>query len=162
MKLEQIYDKTERKFAEICIKRKQILIHSNRDQDIYEHWDWKITNPKTNQISLVDVKGARKKSRSDISPNYDITWLELMNVRGSVGWLKGKADFIAFEQEDHFLLVKRLDLLNWIKGKITNKEIVRHTNQALYRWYRRLGRKDIITLVNISDIKANVKFWKLA
>ena len=160
MNLEQIYDKTERKFAEICIKHKHQLVHSNKDQDMYEHWDWKITNPKTNQISLVDVKGARKKSRSDIYPNYDITWLELMNVRGNVGWLKGKADFIAFEQEDHFLLVKRSDLLDWVKGQITNREIVHHTNQALYRWYRRLGRKDIVTLVNISDIKANVKFWK--
>ena len=162
MKLEQIYDQTEKKFAEICIKHKHHLVHANKEQDMYEHWDWKITNPKTNQISLVDVKGARKKSRSDDSPNYDITWLELVNVRGDLGWLKGKADYIAFEQENYFLIVKRLDLLGWLRNKITNKEIVRNTNEALYRWYRRSGRKDIITMVKIEDIKKNMKYWEFS
>ena len=83
---------SERWFGEICIKKHISITHSEEEEDMKEHWDWKANN------SLVDVKGARKDARSDSSLNFDITWLEVTNVRGDPGWLKGKADFIAFEQ----------------------------------------------------------------
>lgn len=152
--LDKIYDKTEKKFAKICLDKGFKLKHSNKEEDINEHWDWKVND------SLVDVKGARKKTRSDKLPNYNITWLEITNVRGNIGWLKGKADFIAFEQKDYFLIVKREDLFNWLKSKITNKQIVTNPEKAMYRLYRRRGKKDLVSMVQIKDIKNDLKCWK--
>jgi hypothetical protein len=152
---------SEKKFAEICIKRNYEISHADRKQDIEEHWDWKVINPnKGGKITLVDVKGARKKSRKDDGVDFEITWLEVKNVRGNKGSLLGNADLIAFEQEKYFLLVKREDLRAWLKKKITNKKIVTDPRKALYRFYRRENRQDIISLVSIKDIERDLKCWK--
>lgn len=160
MNLQNIKNEAERKFAQLCINRKYKLLRATRNQDIYEHWDFKITNPKTKKSSLVDVKGAKKINRSDFKLDYNIAWLELQNVRGEKGSLKGKADFIAFEQKNHFLIVKRIDLLDWIESKAI-KLFVTQSSKAKYRYYQRPGRKDIITLVDIADIKKDLKHWNL-
>lgn len=153
-------DKAERRFSEICRFKNYAISHATRDEDIYEHWDWKITNPITKKVSLVDVKGARKKSRSDSKLDYGITWLEFKNVRGKNGSLLGKADYIAFEQKDYFLIVQRTDLLSWAKSKITNESFVEYSRDAKYRYYQRYGREDVITMVIINDIKKDLKCWK--
>jgi len=159
--LDSARNDSEKKFAEICIKKKFKVLHATREQDIEEHWDWKVINPnKSGKETLVDVKGARKKTRRDDGVDWGITWLEVKNVRGNLGSLLGKADFIAFEQEKGFLLIKREDLRGWLKKKVLNKKIVNDPKKALYRFYRRRGRKDIITLVNIEDIKMDLKFWR--
>jgi hypothetical protein len=155
-------DKSELRFSEICGSKNYQINHATRDQDIYEHWDWQITNPKTQKVSLVDVKGARKKSRSDPKLDYNITWLELKNVRGKDGSLLGKADYIAFEQKDYFLIVRRDDLLTWVKSKITQEEFVEYSRDAKYRYYQRYGRQDVITMVAISDMKKDLKYWKFS
>lgn len=157
-----MYDKAEKRFEEICLSKNLKVIHSTKNQDMHEHWDWKITNPKTNKVSLIDIKGARKKSRSDNKLDYNITWLELRNVHGEKGSLLGKADYIAFEQKDYFLICKRKDLVSWMKSKITNKKFVQYSREAMYRYYQRYGRKDVITMVVISDIKKDLQHWKFA
>lgn len=155
-------NESEIRFKEICLSKKYKIIHATKDEDIYEHWDWQIINPKTKKVSLVDVKGARKKSRSDNKLDYNITWLEIKNVRGENGSLFGKADYIAFEQKDYFLIVKRVDLIFWIKSKITDKNFVKYSKDAKYRYYRREGRQDIITMVVISDIERDLNCWKFS
>ena len=162
MNLNSVYDKAEKKFARICLSKNFKIIHATKNQDIYEHWDWKIINPNTNKISLVDVKGARKKSRSDNELDYKITWLELRNVHVKKGSLLGKADYIAFEQKNYFLICKRTDLISWLKLKVTNKTLVEYSREAMYRYYQRYGRKDIITMVVINDIKKDLKHWEFA
>ena len=56
-----MYDKAEKRFEKICLSKNLKVVHSTKNQDMKEHWDWKITNPRTNKVSLIDVKGARKK-----------------------------------------------------------------------------------------------------
>ena len=73
---------SEANFSLACQKKGLETTQATRQQDVNEHWDWKIYNPKTKKTSLVDVKGARKKSRSDAKLDYNITWLEFKNVRG--------------------------------------------------------------------------------
>lgn len=162
MNLDSIYNNTEKEFAQICLNKKYSLTHATRDEDIYEHWDWKIKNPKSGKTSLVDVKGARKKSRSDNELDFNITWLELKNVRGKDGSLLGKADYIAFEQQGYFLIVERISLLSWVQGKVTNKKFVEYSRDAKYRYYQRHGRQDVITMVFISDIKKDLEYWKFS
>lgn len=159
--LDQARDKSEKKFAELCLAKNLQVVHATKNQDMYEHWDWKVTNPNTKKVSLIDVKGARKKSRSDTKIDYDITWLEFKNVRGNSGSLWGKADYIAFEQKEYFLICKRTDLINWLKGKIINKTFVNYSKDAMYRYYQRIGRQDVITMVRIKDIEQDLNCGKL-
>lgn len=121
---------SEIRFRDICLKHDLPISKSNRNEDIYEHWDFRVKN------SLVDVKGLKKISRSDSDFNFDTTWVEIQNVRGDLGWLKGKADFIAFEQKEYYLITRRLDLLYWLRQKITNYKFVQSPKQALYRLYQ--------------------------
>jgi hypothetical protein len=74
----------------------------------------------------------------------------------------GKADYIAFEQKDHFLIVRRGDLLSWVKSKVTNQEFVKYSRDAKYRYYQRHGRQDLITMVVISDIKKDLECWEFS
>jgi len=148
-------NRSEKRFSDLCLSKKYKVLKSTKDQDIKEHWDFKVNN------SLIDVKGAKKISRSDDEYNYEIAWLEVQNVRGDIGWLKGKADFIAFEQKDFFLIVKREDLLNWLRTKVTNTKMVSSSKKALYRLYQRNGRKDIIIMAKIKDFAKDLKTWKL-
>lgn len=152
---------SEQSFMDACKDIGLFVQEATKEQDMKEHWDVKVINPKTKKQSLVDVKGARKKSRSDESLDYDITWLEYKNTYGSDGSLFGKADDIAFEQKDHFLICNRKDLINWLDKKITNKDLVYNSRDADYRIYQRKGRRDQITRVLIKDIKNEVKYRTL-
>ena len=146
---------SEKRFQDLCLKKGFQIKKSSNDEDIHEHWDFKVNN------SLVDVKGLKKTSRSDNDFNHDETWIEFQNVRGNKGWIKGKADFIAFERMDYFLITRRIDLLEWCRSKIKDLYLVSQPNQALYRLYQRKGRKDIISIIKIKDFMKDIKCWKL-
>lgn len=147
-------NQSEKRFQKLCTKNNLCIQKANREQDIYEHWDFRVNK------SLVDVKGAKKISRSDEKYNYEIAWLEIQNVRGDIGWLKGKADFIAFEQKEYYIIVRREDLLNWLRNKIVDKNLVHSSKDALYRLYQRKHRKDIISMVKIKDFIKDIRYWK--
>lgn len=118
---------------------------SSREEDMFGHYDFVIAgNIK------VDVKGAKKINRWDKEPNHEIHYVEFKNVRGCDGWVLGKADYIAFEYNDTFLLVKRLALKELCLNKIKSNEIL--NVKRLYQYYRREGREDVITLVPTKDI----------
>lgn len=118
---------------------------SDREEDMFGHYDFIIAD----RIK-VDVKGAKKINRWDEEPNHEIHYVEFTNVKGNDGWVLGKADYIAFEYNDTFLLVKRLALKELCLNKIKSKEIL--NVKRLYQYYRREGREDIITLVPTKDI----------
>lgn len=146
---------SEKKFYDTCVSRNWSIEKASKHQDMHEHWDFKVRD------SLIDVKGPKKTSRHDACFNYNETWIELQNVRGQKGWLRGKADYIAFEHIDHFLIVNRQDLLNWCKNKIETSSFVASPKEALYKLYRRKNRKDIISIIKIKDFQKDIKTWKL-
>lgn len=117
---------------------------ATREQDMFEHWDLMVDGIK------YDVKTQKKLNRSDKEP-ASILWIELQNVRGDIGWLKGKADKIAFLLDRQFIIVDREKLFDWIKTNITNLEV--QFFKEYKRWYQRRGRKDIITYIYPSDIE---------
>ena len=52
---------------------------------------------------------------------FDITYLEIIGITGKDGWLLGKADYIAFQQKNHFIYFKII-FLDWFflqVGQIT-------------------------------------------
>jgi hypothetical protein len=121
------------------------VIHSGKKQDIEEHWDVEIDGKK------FDVKGLKKISRNDTDKNEFYHFIEIRNVNGNQGWMYGKADFIAFETHDYWVIVDRLKLRDYIEGKVS-KTLVKTPDESLYCCYRREGRLDIITMVKTIDL----------
>jgi hypothetical protein len=125
------------------------VLKSSKEDDMYNHIDI-IWTYKNNSYSF-DIKGAKKASRSDYVPDYNIHWIELQNVRGNLGWLYGKADYIAFETLDDWLVVKRTDIINLIDKKVIDKLISKSKN--FYTYYQRDNRQDIVVKVPTDDLR---------
>lgn len=122
---------------------------ASKEDDMYNHIDiiWKY---KGKEYSF-DIKSAKKVSRSDNIPNYEINWIELQNVRGNLGWLYGKANYIAFETFTNWLIVRRRDIINLIDLKVVDRTISK--SKDFYTCYQRDGRQDIIVKVPTSDLE---------
>ena len=129
-------------------------IASTRKQDMFEHWDVKGTLPSLREkvILKFDVKGQKKENRSDKSYMNSSTWIELKNVQGKAGWASGKADYIAFNRMQEWLLVDRKELLNFTEEKI--KSLGFKEGKELYHVYTRAGKKDVIVKVLFEDLES--------
>lgn len=132
----------EEKFAEF-IKKYGETSSSTRTEDINEHWDVKL------DIKF-DVKALKKVRRSDEHPDENIHWVELRNVNGDKGWLYGDADYFVFETDDYWLVVEKENLQKFISEKC--KEKIKTEEPALYKFYTRKDRKDVVTLVKTIDL----------
>jgi len=126
---------------------------ADKNQDMNEHWDFEIE--KDNKRYKVDVKAMKRMRRSDERVQEEWVWIELHGVRlFDDGWIYGsKADLIAFEKKDSFLIVKRSDLIDLIPKLINLQGIVTEVTQAKYRIYQRNGRPDRISLIEISNLE---------
>ncbi len=118
-------------------------IASNKNEDMYLHWDLKIE-------AKIDVKSLKKQAREDVMYNENFHWIETMNVNGNSGWLYGEADFFAFEAEDYWLIVDKEILQGFVEGKTLNKQI--GLSKDPYELYRRKGRNDIVIKVKTLDL----------
>lgn len=117
--------------------------HSTIEQDMHEHWDVMVKYK-------IDVKGLKKIKRSDPYVNENVHWIEIMNVNHLLGWLYSEeTDFFAFELRKYWIIVEKKKLQKFIADNV----IKEFTNEpALYRLYNRVGRKDILTLVESFDL----------
>jgi len=115
---------------------------ATKDEDINEHWDLSINGIQ------IDVKAMKKLNRTDNNAEESIHWLEFVNVYGNNGWMKGSADYIAFEMESSWLIAHREGLLDKCRAQIHRE----YRYKEPYYLYQRKGRRDIITMVHTSFI----------
>ena len=96
-----------------------------------------------------------KSKRSDKTFDDSIHWLELQNVQGKDGWLKGKAEYIAFRTLSKIIFVKREKLLSFALESIKDKEVVYDTPKECYVPYKRKkwGRDDLSLKVLNEDLE---------
>lgn len=137
--------------------KQSFVEQSSREDDIYRHIDIWI-----NSIGW-DVKAAKKVNRYDNTPDYSIHWLEFKNVNGKKGWLYGDADYIAFELENCWLSVPRIQLIHDLLIKMGTPTFIQN-RESFYTLYNRYGRKDLITKVHsefLKSIKGTVVVPKL-
>jgi hypothetical protein len=107
-------------------------------EDIEDHIDLKIT---------YDVKAIKEP---DEFGNGAYHYIELMNVNGKIGWLYGKADFLAFELKDYWIIVERKVLAEFIESVVTEKT-VQFTKEP-YKIYRRKDRFDKVVMIPVVDL----------
>lgn len=104
------------------------------------------------KFGTIDVKAQGRLHRSDSRTQGEERWLELNNVAGREGWLLApKLDFLAFEREDDFVIVRRDDLRKLAK-KLCKYNMVDSPRDALYNLYQRQGRKDLLTIIRTDDM----------
>ena len=157
------YDKTgeciqtglgaEQLFDQIAESKSLEIKNAKRRENMQKHIDKYVTeNGKT---WSVDIKARKKTSRSNSQAQDDWIWIEFQNVRGNAGWLYGDADRIAFETQDDFIIVDRNSLIDYVENVVDMGKSVKFSSQAQYKTYRRAGRNDLLTMVELSEIKKN-------
>ena len=104
---------------------------------------------------LLDIKGAKKLSRSDPEPQFRFHWLELHDT-GSL--FSGQSAVLALEVgPGRFALFNKGDLRMWIRAKVQGPPVARST-QALFRPYQRDGKlREWITLVDVKEMASMCK-----
>jgi hypothetical protein len=145
-------------FEELAASRGLKVKKANYDQQL-AHIDFILTDKKNN-IHLLDIKARKKISRNSSSFSDDLVWIELKNVIGNDGWLYGCSDYIVFERENDFVIVPRVNLIKICDSLITN-ERVNSSSEALYKLYTRKNRKDLLSIIKMSDIlnRTKTQIW---
>ncbi len=146
----------EGEFAnDLCQQLGGTAFPATTKQDMHDHVDvlWKFDEEKS--PAKIDVKGLKKDNRKDNRVNPDIHWIEFQNVNGKLGWLYGKADYIAFEDLNEWIIVRRAHLAEVMQNTVKNNSITHNVNESYYRYYEREGRKDIITKVDTALLRNN-------
>ena len=147
----ELGEHAENLFILLAVKLGWKISASTQQENIHDHWDYLIE--KDDKQYKVEVKSKKRINRTDASEQNNFIWVELQNVRGETGWLFGKADLIAFEQEKAFLFVKKPDLLKTVNKKVDLVAKVKSPKDAVYKIYKREGRKDKLTLLPMNDVE---------
>jgi hypothetical protein len=98
-----------------------------------------------------DVKKIKNKIKND-----EWLWVEFKNATGGQGWIHGDAHFIAFERFRDFVIVNRKELVSWLgsANKIRyDLPFVSLAKLAKYRIYKRQGKKEETSQINVEDLK---------
>ncbi len=135
----------ETSFQDI-LDRRGIEYRRSTLEEQYKHFDY-VTDRGT-----IDVKARKRVNRSDSSEQDELVWLEFKNTAGDRGWLASNVDFIAFERQDDFVLIKRAYLYEMASKKCNLDDKVSRGSDALYKGYTRKGRSDLLSIVRMSDI----------
>lgn len=157
---------SEATFEVIARRRGNKVKEADKRTNIEDHIDYFVEN-KNGTISSIDVK-AMKRTERNAERTDKRQWCEFMNVKGKDGWIYGKADYIAFETNEHFILFKRLDLLDFFTEKCPRElqnnpqEMPAGRFRKDYTPYRRgkYGREDSVILFPMSDILENLRCMK--
>jgi len=153
--------KAEDLFVSCALNAGWNVSESSNEQDRIEHWDFFMESKKYNKNYRVEVKGIKKISKWDAHPQDAFVWIEIHGKQSyNNGWINGKADLIAFEMKDVFILVKRIDLFKFVQKKLS-LNIVKHSWDALYKRYQPKG-DTVLTLIKKSDLETfvHLKFQK--
>ena len=131
--------------------------NAKRRENMQKHIDKYITDDVGTWS--VDIKARKKTRRSDDKAQDDWIWIEFQNVRGNAGWLYGEADQIAFETQDNFVIVDRDSLIKYVEDAVDMGKSVKYSGEAKYKTYRRANRNDLLTMVELSEIKKNCEYF---
>lgn len=137
--------KVEDSFADLLEGRDIVYKRATKEEQ-FRHIDFHTS------FGTIDVKAKKKLNRRDAKGQDQYVWLEFRNIHGNTGWLCGETDIIAFERDNDFILVHRSRLFQMAKEKCDLNKRVTYSRDALYKGYQRKGRKDLITIVKMSDI----------
>lgn len=136
----------EEKFKNAIILSGREVRDADVQTDIHDHIDVFFKEVNNDKEYGVDIKAMKRVNRLDKDATATMTYLEIKNVRGNLGWAYGKAHYIAFDMGDHFLLVRTSNIRSWIAANV-EKIRVSSASRSHKKLYTRIGRKDCITMI---------------
>jgi hypothetical protein len=141
----------ERRFYDSCKAAGMNIKKTGKKSDI-AHVDFIVKDKVT-----FDVKGLK-----DSHKNGNIL-LELKNVQGKKGWCNDQntPEWIAFDFGIFFVCAKNTHLYELTKKICNLRSKVSKAKDCLYKGYTRKDRKDLMTMVKLSDVLAECDHWIL-
>jgi len=128
-------------------------------ETVQQQWDG--IDVQSMVLGSFDVKARKRGNRWEKLPQDKYIWVEFQNVGGGKGWLYSRADYLAFEQEDEFIVVGRKEFKEMCEVLCDLSGNVDSANKAIYKAYQRKDRKDIISKIKTQDIFDYIKFFIL-
>ena len=145
--------------SKVFRERGYTVIPSTRDEDYYLHTDFWVEIDKARWS--IDCKAMKSIKRGMVAQDR-YTYVEFKNNAGYEGWLITGADFIVFEKQSGLVIVNRLGLLTFCKEKCDLECLVDNPINSLYKAYTRVGRGDLISMIDLEDLPSNIKKeWKI-
>lgn len=149
----------EDKFAAIARSYGYSVKEATRKQDMLEHFDFILQKDGKAPVT-VEVKSMKNwPILHNGKSTKDFVIVEFRGITGHWGWLYGSAHWVAFERQDHFLLIPRSDLERISLKKVGTDWVERRENM-LYNLYGRKDRLDEVSALLVSDIQPFAKIWK--
>ncbi len=138
----------ENRFLRCAMRRGYNVSKSTIEEDRHLHIDYWVSARGYGKYG-VDVKGSN-------SPEE--IWCEFVNVKGEPGWMYGESKIIAFDmpEEGGFCLVDTEDLKSYCEMNVEDEFV--SAKDAYKKKYTRNGRGDIITKINLSDLKKIISY----
>ena len=143
------------RFIKIAESHNLNITMTNSEEDRIGHCDLEISKEGINYHRRIDVKGLKRINRRDLQQQSDWICIEFQGITGYPGWLYGKADIIAFETEEGFILINREVLVKYAEKCIDlSKEPIKSpkTGKKLFTLYQRYGRQDKFAFIPLSSI----------
>lgn len=143
----------ERRFFDICRGRGMKIRSATSYENRVKHYDFEVESYK------IEVK-AMKAPRRGMAPDPNMIYVELRNVNGGDGWLYGDADYLAFEQPDGFLMVRRTELVRLVQ-RMRSRCRVSRVSGVYHTLYSRANRDDLVMVMHLNDIAGLESKWLL-
>lgn len=139
----------EQCFVKFCSLHKNLKIRkATKYENMVLHYDFVVQ--KREKSYRVEVK-AIKSRRRGLPPDPRVIFVELKDIHGNAGWLYGKADLIAFQQIDKFLIVPRDLLVTRVEELKSSFRMSLHSG-VHHTIYSRPQRQDLLAVLDTEDI----------
>lgn len=132
----------EWRFHKLCVERGMKVSKASKFDDMKRHFDFKVSPFADMQSARVEVKSIKCPKRGN-QPDDRVIFVELVNVVGQRGWVFGDADFVAFEQNEGFLIVNREELAHKTVELSQSATMGTQSGQIGKLW-NRVGRQDLV------------------
>lgn len=131
----------EELFARLALKHGYTVTKADYNQDRIEHWDYRVA--RAGESWTVDVKSMKSLRRGD-PPQDMYVCLELHSVLREIpGWLFHKADLIAYQTTDGFVLTRRTALIQIVRKYVDRFTFVKESDKAILTIYNRRGHEQV-------------------
>lgn len=124
----------EKHFAKDIETHEYAVEWATKEENKFSHIDMWIT--KHGKRFSVDVKKIKSIEYSGDEDDRFI-WIELKCVGGGRGWIESKADFIVFELDSQWMMVRTKRLKEYVLPRVLDEYIDRPSKKQLYKKYLR-------------------------
>ena len=129
------------------------VVTSSFQHNTQDHYDFIIDDVR------VEFKGPKSVNRGGpiVAERMLIEWQAVLRPEGTpdnAGWVRGKADYIVFDESDGYLWVKRTELEGLVSSVDWMDFSQRGDYSQDYKAFRRAGRDDLFCYVQRADILA--------